>query len=70
MMAFAEDVELPIHILLTKADKLKKGQASQALLEVRQEIGGRGTVQLFSAQNRQGETAARDALQKLLAPHT
>lgn len=70
MMAFAEDVELPIHILLTKADKLKKGQASRALLEVRKEIGERGTVQLFSAQSRQGEAEAREALQALLAPRT
>jgi GTP-binding protein len=34
MMAFAESVELPVHVLLTKADKLKKGQAAQALLSV------------------------------------
>lgn len=70
MMAFAEDVELPIHILLTKADKLKKGQASRALLEVQKEIGERGTVQLFSAHTRQGEAEAREALQALLAPRT
>lgn len=70
MMAFAEEVELPIHILLTKADKLKKGQASRALLEVQKEIGERGTVQLFSAHTRQGEAEAREALQALLAPRT
>jgi ribosome biogenesis GTP-binding protein YsxC/EngB len=33
MMEFAELVDLPIHILLTKADKLKRGQAATAVLE-------------------------------------
>jgi len=70
MMAFAEDVDLPIHILLTKADKLKKGQASRALLEVRKEVGERATVQLFSALTRQGEDEAREVLQRLLASRT
>ncbi len=70
MMAFAEDVDLPIHILLTKADKLKKGQAARALLEVRKEAGGRATVQLFSALTRQGQDEARELLQRLLASRT
>ena len=62
MMAFAEEVDLPIHILLTKADKLKRGQAATALLEVQKEVGDRASVQLFSAHNRQGETIAIDAV--------
>ncbi len=67
MLAFAEDVGLPIHILLTKADKLKRGQAARALLEVGKEVGERATVQLFSAVSRQGQEEARAALQRLLA---
>jgi GTP-binding protein len=59
MMAFAESVELPVHVLLTKADKLKKGQAGNALLAVRRELGDRASVQLFSALKRQGEQEAR-----------
>lgn len=67
MMAFAGEVDLPIHILLTKADKLKRGQAANALLQVRKEIGEHGTVQQFSALNRQGETEARGVLDRFLA---
>ena len=66
MMAFAEEVELPIHILLTKADKLKRGQAATALLEVQKEVGDRATVQLFSAHDRRGEAEARAVLERML----
>jgi len=66
MMAFAEEVDLPIHILLTKADKLKRGQAATALLEVQKEVGGRATVQQFSALKRDGEPAAREMLERFL----
>jgi GTP-binding protein len=66
MMAFADDVGLPIHILLTKADKLKRGQAATAVLEVKKEVGDRVTVQQFSALKRQGENEARDVLERLL----
>jgi len=66
MMAFAEDVDLPVHILLTKADKLKRGQAATALLDVQKELGGRATVQQFSALRRAGESQARDVLERFL----
>lgn len=66
MIAFAEDAGLPIHILLTKADKLKRGQAATALLEVRNEVGERASVQLFSALDRQGADEARAMLERLL----
>jgi GTP-binding protein len=66
MMAFAESVDLPVHILLTKADKLKKGQTTQALLAVRKELGDRASVQLFSALKRQGEQEARRVLERFL----
>jgi GTP-binding protein len=66
MMAFAEAVELPIHILLTKADKLKRGQAAAALLQVQREVGHRASVQQFSALQRHGEIQARDVLERLL----
>jgi GTP-binding protein len=66
MMQFAQEVKLPIHILLTKADKLKKGQAATALLEVSKAVGDRATVQLFSATKRLGEEAARQKLEAFL----
>lgn len=65
MMDFARD--LPIHILLTKADKLKRGQASTALLNVRKVVGDRASVQLFSALKRQGDAEARDVLDTFLS---
>jgi len=66
MMVFAEEVGLPVHILLTKADKLKKGQAATALLEVKKELDGRATVQQFSALSRAGEDEAREMLERFL----
>ena len=47
-------VGMPVHVLLTKADKLKRGAAQNTLLKVRREIEahapeGLTSVQLFSA---------------------
>ena len=64
MIAFAGD--LPVHILLTKADKLKRGQASTALLQVRKELGDHASAQLFSALKRDGEDEARAVLEDFL----
>ena len=66
MLAFADSVGLPVHVLLTKADKLKRGQAATALLEVRRELGDMATVQLFSALSRDGEESARAQLEAFL----
>jgi GTP-binding protein len=66
MLAFAEDVGVPIHVLLTKADKLSRGQAAKALMTVRAELGDRAGVQLFSAHDRQGEAEARERLEHFL----
>jgi len=66
MLAFAGSVDLPIHILLTKSDKLKRGQAATALLQVKKELGDAATVQLFSALNRSGADQAREVLARFL----
>ena len=66
MMSFTDEAQLPIHILLTKADKLKRGQVATAVLQVKKEVGDRATVQPFSALNRQGEDEARAMLEKFL----
>jgi GTP-binding protein len=66
MLAFAELVGLPVHVLLTKSDKLKRGQAANALLKVRRELGDVATVQQFSALNRHGEDEARARLEAFL----
>ena len=66
MLAFAESVGLPVHVLLTKTDKLKRGQAATALHEVRRELGSGATIQHFSALSRQGEEEARARLEDFL----
>ncbi|MDX1498621.1 MAG: ribosome biogenesis GTP-binding protein YihA/YsxC [Woeseiaceae bacterium] len=66
MLAFAEDVRLPIHVLLTKADKLKRGRAAAARRAVEKELGARATVQVFSALKREGEQEARARLDAML----
>ena len=66
MIDFAEEVRLPIHILLTKADKLRRGRAAAALLSVEKELGDRASAQLFSALKRQGEREARKVLEDFL----
>ncbi len=67
MLAFAEQVSLPTHVLLTKTDKLKRGQAATALLEVRRDLGEIASVQHFSALTRLGEDEARAKLDEFLS---
>ena len=67
MLEFAASVDLPVHVLLTKADKLKRGQQATALLEVRKALDGRASVQTFSALKRDGESEARTVLDAFLA---
>jgi GTP-binding protein len=66
MLDFAAAVDLPVHVLLTKSDKLKRGQASAALLDVRKALGERASVQTFSALERHGEDEARAVLDAFL----
>ena len=65
MLAWAEGCEMPVHILLTKADKLKKGPANSVLLKVREELKQQElvSIQLFSALKRTGLDQLREKLQ-------
>ncbi|MEZ5502802.1 MAG: ribosome biogenesis GTP-binding protein YihA/YsxC [Halioglobus sp.] len=57
MLGWALNAYMPVHVLLTKADKLKRGPASAALLQVRSQLGSHAdlaSVQLFSALTHQG----------------
>jgi len=59
----------PIHILLTKADKLTRGQQADSLATVRSalaELGEQCTVQLFSSLKKTGIEAAESVLGKWL----
>jgi GTP-binding protein len=60
-------IECPVHVLLTKADKLKRQEASRTLAAVQKDLGGIATVQLFSATKRLGLEEARRLLDQLLA---
>ncbi|PTU74435.1 ribosome biogenesis GTP-binding protein YihA/YsxC [Pseudomonas mangrovi] len=66
MLDWSQASGMPMHILLTKADKLAFGAAKNALLKVRQEIfrewGDSVSLQLFSAPKRQGTDEALQVL--------
>ncbi|MDX1443398.1 MAG: ribosome biogenesis GTP-binding protein YihA/YsxC [Gammaproteobacteria bacterium] len=61
MLDWAEFSGIPVHALLTKADKLTRNHANQALAKVRKEAPGL-SMQLFSATNGQGVDQARAQL--------
>jgi len=57
MVEWASKSDMPLHILLTKADKLKRGPAKRALLQVKtylKQQGGVLSAQLFSATQEMG----------------
>ena len=54
MIEWSIDSGLPLHILLTKADKLKRGGQQNSLLGLRKHLPTEITVQIFSATNRLG----------------
>lgn len=68
MLQCCEEIGLPAHILLTKADKFKQGRASNALQQVRRDLKevADTTVQLFSALKKQGVEEARAAISGFL----
>ncbi|WP_333680270.1 ribosome biogenesis GTP-binding protein YihA/YsxC [Dyella sp.] len=68
MMDFCIATLLPCHVLLTKADKLSRNQAAQALAALRKDIGANTpvTLQVFSAQDGTGVEEARVAVIGLL----
>jgi len=50
MINWAVEAEMPVHILLTKADKLKRGPAQNTLQAVRAQMRQAGVADLVSAQ--------------------
>ncbi len=57
MLAWCSASGVPCHVLLTKADKLKRGPAQSTLLQGAQGTAGRGHgTGLFGAQPRPGWT--------------
>jgi GTP-binding protein len=68
MIDWCTYLERPVHILLTKADKLKRGPAKNTLLQVRKSIAewDTVTVQLFSSLKKQGIEEAHSKLEEWL----
>ena len=66
MLELAGSRELPVHVLLTKSDKLGRGAARSTLQSVRRQLEGDATVQLFSSVSGEGLAEARSRLNALL----
>lgn len=64
MLGFLLKYCRPVHVLLTKSDKLSRSEAAKVLARVRKELAGRPSVdaQLFSATSKTGLDAARAAI--------
>ncbi|MBB1486424.1 ribosome biogenesis GTP-binding protein YihA/YsxC [Oceanospirillum sediminis] len=70
MLQWADEVNKPVHILLTKSDKLKRGAAKNALQQVRsalQEWQDLVTIQMFSSLKKDGVDQLRKKLDEWLA---
>ena len=71
MIRWASESEMPIHLLLTKSDKLKKGPANNTLLKVKQELAEEGltaniSLQTFSSLKKEGLDELNKCLEKWL----
>ena len=58
---------LPVHLLLTKADKVGRNEALPTLRRTQAATAGRATAQLFSALSKEGVDEARRALRAMFA---
>jgi GTP-binding protein len=72
LIAWAQAADLPVHAVLTKADKFNRGPGQQILLqiqnELRKEWGNRVSVQLFSSLSKQGVEELADKMASWLSP--
>lgn len=71
MLQYCRDIALPCHVLMTKVDKLSRGEAARTLLGTRREMAllcPDATVQAFSALDKVGIDEARTAIARWLLP--
>ena len=54
MIEWLRSIDLPIHVLLAKSDKLSKSSRSIELQRVTKDLGGRISCQLFSSKSQEG----------------
>ena len=65
MLIWCQTNQLPVHVLLTKADKLSRGAAKQQLFKLKPQIEklcGLASVQLFSSLKKTGLEEVRELL--------
>lgn len=71
LLSWCWQVSMPVHVLLTKSDKIKRGPAQNTLLKIRRDLEGsdpqgQTTIQLFSALNGTGLDEVYDVLDRWL----
>lgn len=66
MLDVCAAAEAPVHLLMNKCDRLKRGALTQTLREAEQLLGANGTVQEFSALRAVGVEEARGVLKSWL----
>lgn len=67
MLEYAAARGCPVHVLLTKADKLGRNESRHVLEDARSRLAERAQAQLFSAETKTGLDAARGAIDALFA---
>jgi GTP-binding protein len=67
LLGWAAEAHRPVHVLLSKSDKLKRTELSRELARVRAALAGVATVQSFSAVSGDGVVEARECLDQWLA---
>ena len=73
MLAWAKKRNMPVHIILNKSDKLKRGAAKNMLLKVRRQINtlnGQFSVQNFSSLKKDGIDEVHTVLDQWFYPQT
>lgn len=54
LLTWCAEANLPLHVLLTKADKLKRGAQKNTLLSLKRDLPNQFSVQLFSSLHKTG----------------
>ena len=67
MLEWSQSANMPMHILLTKADKLKRGPRNSALFQTRDALPENVSIQLFSSTEPLGLETLTELLYKWLA---
>jgi GTP-binding protein len=65
MMELVAGRGLPVHLMLTKCDKISRNEALPTLRRIQAETAGRATAQLFSALSKEGVDEARKVLRTM-----